>query len=837
MNSNPIQAGKRWWRQLGWRHQDRLGNLIPLVAVLLFVMVMVSAFLFLRMEEREREEQGLVQQSQLVLQRLSDRLMDRQEQLQRLVSNLTTPAVGSGFDQAARQLLGQQPELQAVTWFDARQRVVSTHHAAMLPGPLRRMVGQVWRDVDLSAYPYGHWELVPGRYVTGEENVPPLLRLFTPIHVNDAYLGMIVAEYSPQAMLNAVLTGDNAAALAIALTSAGGDLVAAIGQAAYLPRWVASAPVDEWLAPPRLTQPVPPLDDALMLQTVMYRTDKSVTSYGWMLLLVLLGLTTIGMLLMNWRLSRRRYQAQGKLRAESHFRLAIENSLMAGIRVLDLSGKTTYANATFSRMVGWSVQELVGMTAPFPYWPREDREVLTARFQAELEGRHYPGGLQLRMLRKNGTTFDARVFLTPMFDDKGRQTGWLSTINDITEPNRIRQQLATAHDRFTLVLESLDASISVAPLGSKELLFANRLYRQWFGSQSTGHLKLLSQAGASELQESGDNNSDEEDGLMGLPTEVITSANPDRAEIYIERLDKWLEVRSRYLDWVDGRLAQMVIATDITKRKLAEEQAERQAEKMETVSRLMTMGEMASSVAHELNQPLAAISNYVGGMISRIQSGSIALEQLLPPLEKTAHQAVRAGQVIHRIRAFVKRSAPNRERCEPQRLVGEALELASIELRKRNVRLSSHIAPYLPKIEVDAILIEQVLINLLKNAAEAIDGADLPTGRRSIDLQVNRDDGGVRFAVTDQGPGLPEQATQQLFEAFYSTKTDGMGIGLNLCRSIVESHQGKMQVRNLYNEQGEASGCEFSFWLPVAASNGTSRGPEAPEESTNQPAR
>ncbi|KKW68530.1 hypothetical protein AAV94_05010 [Lampropedia cohaerens] len=810
---------RAWWRKLR-RSQERLSLLVPLFAVLLLVAIIAGSYLLLRMEERAREQELVLQESQFLALRLSEQLLTKQDDLQRLVHGMVAPVSGAGFDQAARALLARDGSLYAITWFDARQRVVSTHHTSMLPSALRREAGALWQEGALSDMPQGHWVLTPSNDARSQSASPSVLRLFTPIQVNGQYLGTVLAEYAPHMLLHNVLRGDNLASLAVALVDAQGTHIAGVGAVNGVAgmRWDAQA-----FPPTQLSLPISPLGDALQLKTTLYRTDRNVTRHALLVLLGLLGTTTTAMLLLNWRLSRRRLQTQRRLREESSFRLAIENSLTTGIRVLDLDGVTTYTNAAFARMVGWSQQEMIGMKAPFPYWPEKDREVLAERFQAELNGRHYPGGLQLRMRRKNGTAFDARVFMTPLRDEHGVQTGWLTTINDITEPNRIRQQLAAAHDRFTLVLESLDASITVAPLGSKELVFANRLYRQWFGAQSDGHLQMLAQAGASRIQES-DDNTDEEDALMGLPAEVVTTANTDRAEIYVESLGKWLELRSRYLDWVDGRLAQMLIATDITKRKQAEEQAARQIEKMESVSRLMTMGEMASSVAHELNQPLAAISNYVNGMISRIKADTIERDQLLIPLEKTAHQAVRAGQVIHRIRSFIKRSEFNRELCAPQRLVTEALELANIEIRKRSVRLSLQLQPNLPRLHVDAILIEQVLINLLKNAAEAIDGADLPTARRGIELQVQRDGEDVCFRIIDQGPGMPETVTSQLFDAFFSTKKDGMGIGLNLCRSIIESHQGKLQVRNLYNGPN-AIGCEFAFWLPAAT-----KSPSAPAE-------
>lgn len=390
-------------------------------------------------------------------------------------------------------------------------------------------------------------------------------------------------------------------------------------------------------------------------------------------------------------------------------------------------------------------------------------------------------------------------------------------MTDITEPKRIREELSASYERFTTVLEGLDAAVSVAPLGSEELLFANRLYRAWFEGKVCGHINLIAQAGMPTITAHSDV-LDAVDGLAGFPTYCLTAAQTANAEIFVPELGKWLEVRSRYLTWVDGRLAQMVIATDITPRRHAEEQAAQQNERAQTASRLITMGEMASSVAHELNQPLTAINNYCNGMVSRIKSGQINNEDLLAALEKTAKQAYRAGQIIQRIRAFVKRSEPNRTRSDVATLVSNAKELAEIELRRHHVRLSHYIAARLPPLMVDPILIEQVLINLMKNAAESIAQAQRPTAQRNVELRVVPkqidEQSVVEFSIQDSGRGLSPEVMERLFEAFYSTKAEGMGIGLKLCRSIVESHQGRMQAQNLYNG-GEVAGCQFSFWIPV----------------------
>jgi hypothetical protein len=227
---------------------------------------------------------------------------------------------------------------------------------------------------------------------------------------------------------------------------------------------------------------------------------------------------------------------------------------------------------------------------------------------------------------------------------------------------------------------------------------------------------------------------------------------------------------------------------------------------------------MASSVAHELNQPLTAINNYCNGMLTRIKSKQIAEEDLISALEKTAKQAHRAGQILQRIRAFVKRSEPNRTLSDVDNMVAEAVELAEIELRRFNVRLNHYVAARIPKLLVDPILIEQVLVNLLRNAAEAIDHALRQSPERIVELRVVPrrldDQSVVEFSVQDTGKGLSPEVEARLYEAFYSTKPEGMGIGLSLCRSIVESHMGRMTAQNLYNGD-EVVGCRFSFWIPM----------------------
>jgi PAS domain S-box-containing protein len=813
-----------WWRTLSPSRQDRLAMLAPLVAVLLFFAAILIAFWYLRAEEIEREQETVQRDVEYAQQRLRLRLLERQEQLMRMARDAGNREIDTDdFVIESEAMTQQYPEISSVTWVDARRRVRASYSGPGVQSVQVRIAGEslkhpetettynLARDLLQTVYSHPMIRTLPG------DRTVPLLQLQVPILWHGRFQGVILTEYNIDGLLRFVIPPEISARHAISFMDENKRLLA--GHTIDVKRrlndhmpWKAQA-FD-------YAVPVSPVGNSLLLRGQAYRTSQSMIGNGMFWLVMALSLLTAWMLIGTWRHTRRRLQAQQALVAETNFRRAMENSILTGMRAMDLSGRITYVNAAFCQMTGWNENELVGQLPPFPYWPDEDTQLLKRRLDDEIKGVTTNSAFQVRVKRKNGQMFDARVYMSPLIDAKGQQTGWMTSMTDITEPNRIREQLLASYERFTTVLEALDASVSVAPLGSAEMVFSNKLYRQWFGNTAEGHHTLITQAGSIDRSSSGESQ-DMVDVLAGLPSESLTTAQAENAEIYVTALDKWMEVRSRYLNWVDGRLAQMVIATDITPRRQAEEQAALQAERAQSASRLITMGEMASSVAHELNQPLTAISNYCNGMVSRIKGQHISEEDLLKALEKTAHQAQRAGQIIQRIRSFVKRSEPNRIDTEVAPMVAEALELADIELKRRSVRLSHFVSARLPRVHVDPILIEQVLINLLKNSAEAIDHAHRPPDRRHVELQVLPktvdNNPVVEFTVVDTGRGLAPEVLERLFEAFFSTKSEGMGIGLNLCRSIVESHAGRMQAENLYNG-AEITGCRFTFWVPAIPS-------------------
>lgn len=244
---------------------------------------------------------------------------------------------------------------------------------------------------------------------------------------------------------------------------------------------------------------------------------------------------------------------------------------------------------------------------------------------------------------------------------------------------------------------------------------------------------------------------------------------------------------------------------DLTEQERAEERERQQQERLQATSRLIAMGEMASSLAHELNQPLAAISSYATGSLNLIDSGQTDLKEIRSVLAKTQAQAQRAGQVIRRIYDFVRRAEPKNEVCDMRDLIDETVALVEVDARRRKVRIEMELADDLPTVEGDRVLLGQALFNLIRNGIEAM--ADSPDAQLTVTAETDAEQ--VTIAIADRGPGIPPEVAESLFEPFYTTKAEGMGMGLNICRSIIEAHQGR-----LWLEPNPSGGSIFHFTLP-----------------------
>lgn len=249
--------------------------------------------------------------------------------------------------------------------------------------------------------------------------------------------------------------------------------------------------------------------------------------------------------------------------------------------------------------------------------------------------------------------------------------------------------------------------------------------------------------------------------------------------------------------------------------KQAHDLARRHREEMEHGARLALLGEMASSLAHEINQPLAAISNYASGCAARLASGDDP-QAITEAIHRIVGQAERAAAIVRRMRAFVRKRVSIQQTVDINEPVREALALFSATVNRRGIRVSSALGHGLPMVRADRLQVEQVVLNLLKNAADAMAaslGPDNPDATIALTTGVTTALGttAVEVTVSDCGPGLSDDARAHLFEPFFTTKPDGLGLGLSLSRSIAEAHGGR-----LWADTPEGGGARFHFAIPPA---------------------
>ncbi|GIZ53002.1 PAS domain S-box protein [Noviherbaspirillum aridicola] len=262
---------------------------------------------------------------------------------------------------------------------------------------------------------------------------------------------------------------------------------------------------------------------------------------------------------------------------------------------------------------------------------------------------------------------------------------------------------------------------------------------------------------------------------------------------------------------------------DISDRKQVEDLNRRQQEKLEASARLATMGEIASTLAHELNQPLAAISSYATGALNMLSSGADGgrLDLLRAALEKASSQAQRAGQIIRSVHTFVKRREPTREPVTVNALFDSVAPLVELQANQFFVVIQTEIAQGLPKVLADRVMLEQVLLNLTRNGIEAMQ--KVAPERRVLRMvaRASADGAGVVIEIIDRGHGIPPDVAERLFSPFFSTKAEGMGMGLKICRTAVEFHGG-----TLIHEDNPGGGTVFRFTLPA---EGHAAVPAAPD--------
>lgn len=271
---------------------------------------------------------------------------------------------------------------------------------------------------------------------------------------------------------------------------------------------------------------------------------------------------------------------------------------------------------------------------------------------------------------------------------------------------------------------------------------------------------------------------------------------------------RWMETHVVPLrDGRDKVISLLGITRDITARKHAEDEVRLHYRELAHASRVNTMGEMASGMAHELNQPLAAIANYSRGCLRRMRSGTGTVDDLTHAIEQVCNQADRAADIIRSLRCFVNKEDSPRQLRDLHAIVREAMLIAGPEASLHQVDISLKLAQSMPMVLGHAIQIEQVVLNLVRNAVEAMD--EVPSEHRRLELRTFQEEDMAVVEVCDSGPGLSREMQARIFDPFFTTKSAGMGMGLPICRSIVEAHGGTLTT--LVNPGGV--GLTFRFTL------------------------
>lgn len=277
--------------------------------------------------------------------------------------------------------------------------------------------------------------------------------------------------------------------------------------------------------------------------------------------------------------------------------------------------------------------------------------------------------------------------------------------------------------------------------------------------------------------------------------------------------EAWHQSHACPLRDADGRIiAYLSVSRDITLHKKAREQEQRHQAELAGAARLSAIGEMATGIAHELNQPLAAITNFSRGSIRRLQAGNLTYDEIRSVLDEIATQAERAGEVLRHVRDFACQKNSFPRPVQMNTLIASAVHLMGHDIHQNGVTIALNLDEELPAVTADPVMIEQMLCNLIRNAVEAMTQANSPQ-RRIIIRSRRSDDGGIEVETSDSGPGMSQGVAQRVFDRFFSTKPDGMGMGLAISRSIVEAYGGRLWI-----ETAPEGGASFIFRLPAVQS-------------------
>jgi two-component system sensor kinase FixL len=468
-----------------------------------------------------------------------------------------------------------------------------------------------------------------------------------------------------------------------------------------------------------------------------------------------------------------------------------------------LDGIVTSWNAAAERIFRYTAEEMIGQPIAIlatAATADEMRRILATVGRGE-RVEHY----ETERRRKDGQIIAVSLTISPVYDHAGRIAGASKIARDITAAKRDADELIKREALLGSILETVpDAMVVIDERGIVQSFSAaaERMFGYAASEVCGGNVSMLMPTPHRERHDSylARYLATGERRVIGLGR-VVSGRRKDGSEFP-------LELAIGALHW-DGRQMFTGFLRDLTERQHTQQRLQELQAELTHVSRLTEIGQMASALAHEVNQPLTAATNYLeAGHLLLAHGNRPSTERAREVFDKAAEQLERATQLVRRLRDFARKGESDR-RPEPiGKLIDEAAALALIGARDSGIKVQLRIAPELPEVVVDRIQLQQVVVNLIRNAVEAMESE-----RRELTVSAAPNgDGGVAIRVADTGPGLAPEVAARLFEPFFTTKAQGMGIGPSICRSIIEQHGGE-----LHAEPNPEGGAVFAFSLPVAS--------------------
>ena len=511
--------------------------------------------------------------------------------------------------------------------------------------------------------------------------------------------------------------------------------------------------------------------------------------------------------------SKHNQAARGEAARETRSRQGLEyrallDAAVDAIIVIDHRGTIQEFSQAAQRVFGYTADEAIGhnvnLLMPEPYHSEHDGYL--ERYVGTRDPHIIGIGREVRAKRKDGSLFACDLAVGQVQGVEPPR--FIGFIRDITARKEAEEQLRRSEAELRLAQELANLGNYVMHVGDDSRdYFSPQLHRILGvrpGDERVARTEFLGKwVHASDRKRVAAEFARMDSGKAALDIEYQV--------VLRDGTLKHLHHLAQAVFGPDGRVQKYVgTIHDITDRRRAEDEARVLQERLTHFSRLSTMGEMAAGLAHEINQPLSAIATYAQACQRLIRQPEPEIEDVTAALEQINAQALRAGEVIRRLRNFVKNREVKREPVNCARLLEDLRTLAETDARLHNIRLRLDCQEPLPTVYADPIQLQQVVLNLVRNAIDAM--VDVPEDRREVVLLTREaTDGEVEVTVADHGTGLAPEATEHLFNPFFTTKASGTGLGLAISRSIVRAHGGR-----LWHTPNDGCGVRFHFTLPVS---------------------